>query len=236
MKFIFNVFRNSTEEMQNALICIFIVLVFTLKLTLEFYGTGHELAQYFKGNLLPELTGMIIELIIILLFIDSIRKREDIRKEQATKLVELNGRIDIERRLRSQLRLLTRRLFSEIELDRGYLLKDFLFHADEHQFNQQILTEIESGIAEEIDASAINENLISAAKFELPILLSLASTSSLLSDKHMKDWMTIIYYLKLIAESSVDATKVPKHAINVVRWIKVFDKHTFSQSLFKSEW
>ena len=234
MKFLFNVFRNSTEEMQNALICIFIVLVFILKLTLEFYSTGQALTDYFKGNLLPELTGMIIELIIVLLFIDAIRKREETKKEESTKLAKFNERIDIERRLRSQLRLLTRRLFSEVELSNGYSVKDFIFHANEHQLNIQILTEIENSLTEEIDALAMNENLISAAKFELPILLSLASTSSLLSDKHMKDWMTIIYYLKLVAESSVDSRSVPKDAISVISWIKVFDKHTYNQKLFKS--
>lgn len=234
MKFILNVFRNSTTEMQNALICIFIIQVFILKFTFEFYGTGQELAQYFKGNLLPELTGMVIELIIILLFIDAIRKREDIKKEEESAFAELNRRIDIERRLRSQLRLLTRSLFSEIELDNSFQLKDFLFHADEHSSNNQILTEIEKALAEEIDASAINENLIYAAKFELNILMSLASTSSLLSERHMKAWMTIIYYLKLMSECSEEEIKVPEHAINVVRWIKVFDKHTYSQKLFKS--
>ncbi|MEI8599921.1 hypothetical protein P4S55_24815 [Shewanella sp. PP-Sp27a-2] len=234
MKFLFNVFRNSTVEMQNALICIFITLIFILKLTLEFYGTGQNLAEYFKGNLLPELTGMTIELIIVLLFIDAIRKREEISKDQAIKSADLNQRIELERRLRSQLRLLTRSIFSEVELDSGYLLKDFLFHAVDHEVNRQVLTEIERGLSEEIDTSAINENLINSAKFELPILMSLASTSSLLSDRHMKDWMAIIYYLKLIAESSVEDTKVPEHAINVVRWIKVFDKHTYSQNLFKS--
>jgi hypothetical protein len=234
MKFILNVFRTSTIEMQNALICIFIILVLILKLTLEFYGTGEELAQYFKGNLLPELTGMIIEMIIILLFIDVIRKREEIRKEEALASAELNRRIDIERRLRSQLRLLTRSIFTEVELDSGYIIENFLFHADEQLFNRQVLTEIERGLIEEVDASAINENLINTAKFELPILMSLASTSSLLSDRHMKAWMTIIYYLKLIAESHIEENKVPEYAINVVRWIKLFDKHTYNQDLFKS--
>lgn len=234
MKFLINVFRNSSEEMQNAFVCIFIVLTFILKITLEFYGAEQDLVQYFRGNLLPELTGMMIELIVVLLFIDAIRKREQINKELAIKADDLNRRIDVERRLRSQLRLLTRSIFNEVELDSGYQLKEFLFHAEKHEFNQQILTEIERGLDEDVGTSAINESLISSAKFELPILMSLASTSSFLSDRHMKAWMTIIYYLKRIEESSFEDIKVPEHAINVVRWIKVFDKHTYSQNLFRS--
>ncbi|MEI8592901.1 hypothetical protein [Photobacterium sp. Hal280] len=82
MKSLLEHFANATRHMQNVYIAVSLVSVFLLRVTLSIYSSESEptLTEYAAGNLLPELTGMIIELVVIFFVVDAIQGKERTRK------------------------------------------------------------------------------------------------------------------------------------------------------------
>ena len=229
MKSLFEHFVNATRHMQNVYITVFLTAVVLLKITLSIYTSSTEttLAEYFAGNLLPELSGMIIELVVILFVIDAIQGKELKRREEADRLENLRKQIMLERRLRAQLRFLTRRIFNDVELSGGETGASFLFHAAEHEKNQQTLEEFKSSLEEELHSDLFKENLLEVCLTEQPLILALSPVCSELSDRHVKAWMSIAHYLQQINAGN----NITQNTDKLIAWIAFFDKQTVSQGL-----
>ena len=208
-------FFESSKAMQNIYIFLILAAIFLIKITIEVYPVKLSdgelpLWDYFKGNLLPELSGMIFEVLLFLFVIDVVRSSEALKnekkkeeeallREKEKEKQEFHRKIQIERRLRTQLRVLIRRMFCDYKLSNGVLGCDFLFHARDYLDNQQVFVELSADIAKDGEESYFFEEAAQCASFELDILLSIAQLNATLSDEHMKIWMYIVYFLKQIS-------------------------------------
>ncbi|MGK8675392.1 hypothetical protein [Serratia marcescens] len=229
MKYIFRVLSEASDSIFRIYVCIFIAFVFIIKITFSIYGFDSNplFSSYFSDNLLPEITGMIIEMVLFIFVIDVVRASEAAKQEHNKEMSLQNGKIEIEHRLRSQLRALLRRVFEEVELSDGVTGAKFKFHSSEHDENQSALVLLKEKLTDELGSSSFSENLILAAEFELPMMLSLVSVNAELSGRHLKAWMNIIFYLKQISNDS----NIQENTAKLIDWIAMFDKFSYQQKL-----
>lgn len=166
-------------------------------------------------------------MVLFIFVIDVVRASEAAKQEYNKEMSLKNGKIEIEHRLRSQLRALLRRVFEEVELSDGVTGAKFKFHSSEHDENQSALALLKEKLTDELGSSSFSENLILAAEFELPMMLSLVSVNAELSGRHLKAWMNIIFYLKQISNDS----NIQENTAKLIDWIAMFDKFSYQQKL-----
>ncbi|MUH98168.1 hypothetical protein GNP63_16675 [Aliivibrio fischeri] len=236
---ILRAFFDSSRAMQNVYIGLILLFLSLLRITLEIYptteqnenGITYPLWDYFSGNLLPEISGMVIEVLLFLFVIDVIREFERVklekkaelelkRLEENQKLSELRRKIEIERRLRHQLRVLIRRIFEDVEIIHEETCADFKFHANKYLENQTLFVELMSKVSEETVDSAFYEEAANLAKFELELLMSITQSCTELSSQHMKSWMNILFFLKQLSIGK----EVNESAIKLISNIANFEK------------
>ncbi|MEI8592900.1 hypothetical protein [Photobacterium sp. Hal280] len=133
----------------------------------------------------------------------------------------------LERRLRAQLRFLIRRIFDDVELPNGTMGNTFLFHAAEHEKNQETINEFKNALVDEIHSDTFKENLLEVCLTELPLILALSPVCSELSDRHVKAWMSIAHYIQQINVGN----NIYQNMDRVLAWIAFFDKQTVNQGL-----
>lgn len=217
--------------MQNIYILIFIAIAFILRITLYIYTNESDttLSDYVAGNLLPEITGMLIELVFILVVIEAIKTTETKRREQEEINKSHRKQVMLERRLRAQLRFLLRRIFKNIDLVDGSNISKFFFHASEQQANQYMLNVMKQTLNREEQSELFKVNLLESCQLELSLILALTPVCSGLSDRHVKAWMSIAHYMQQIniENNVIDNTE------KLISWIAFFDKQTASESLIE---
>lgn len=231
MKSVLKYLSNASRQMQNVYIIICLIALFIIRITLSIYTSESEpsLAIYAAGNLLPEISGMIIELFVILFVVEAIQSTErkriaDLKTEESHR-----KRIMLERRLRAQLRFLLKSIFEDIDLPDGSNVSKFLFHAIQHDANQRMINVLKQALYEELKAESFCESLSDTCQLELPLILALTPLCSELSDRHVKAWMSIAHYLqKINCQRNVEQS-----AERLLSWIAFFDKQTHSQKLIE---
>lgn len=215
--------------MQSLYIIVFILAAFLLRTTLYIYTSTSEptLAEYIASNLLPEISGMIIELVLILFVVDAIQNKERKDRENSEASEKKHKQIMLERRLRAQLRFLIRQIFEDVAVYNGTTGKDFLFHAADHLKNQETINNFKKVINEEILSESFRENLKNICLHEQSLILALSPVCSELSDRHVKAWMAIAHYLQKITTGNNSLQNIER----LLSWIAFFDKQTFIQGL-----
>ncbi len=91
---ILRAFFDSSRAMQNVYIGLILLFLSLLRITLEIYptteqnenGITYPLWDYFSGNLLPEISGMVIEVLLFLFVIDVIREFERVKLEKKSRI------------------------------------------------------------------------------------------------------------------------------------------------------
>ncbi len=83
-------FFESSRAMQNIYLFLILAAIVLIKISLDVYpiklSDGRlPLWDYFKGNLLPELSGMIFEVLLFLFVIDVVRSSEALKNEKEKK-------------------------------------------------------------------------------------------------------------------------------------------------------
>ncbi|HIF9230619.1 hypothetical protein [Photobacterium damselae] len=229
MSYLSRLLSEASDAMFKVYIGIFLLVVLIFKTTATFYllDSTTSFLEYFKGNLLPEFTGMIVELMLFIFVIDVLRDSERKNQERLKSEAEHNEKVEIEHRLRHQLRILVRRVFEDVDLDKSNTGANFKFHASEHKENQETLQALKSMLSDELDSNVFADNLVQSALFELPMIMSLASVNSNLSGRHLKAWMAIIFFLKQISEKK----NLKDNTERLIDWIAMFDKFSFQQKL-----
>ncbi|MNE20033.1 hypothetical protein D3C87_1091340 [compost metagenome] len=229
MKPLLEHFANATRNMQSLYIIVFILAAFLLRTTLYIYTSTSEptLAEYIASNLLPEISGMIIELVLILFVVDAIQNKERKDRENSEASEKKHKQIMLERRLRAQLRFLIRQIFEDVAVYNGTTGKDFLFHAADHLKNQETINNFKKVINEEILSESFRENLKNICLHEQSLILALSPVCSELSDRHVKAWMAIAHYLQKITTGNNSLQNIER----LLSWIAFFDKQTFIQGL-----
>jgi hypothetical protein len=158
--------------------------------------------EYFSANLLPELTGMLIELCIILFIVD--------RWQEQNRIQIL---IVKEKRLREYLIFFLRHGFKT--LPRKYRVGNF--YGEEHEQNIEYLDSVfdfikAGGLAtEEIDA------IRGQCDVDLNTFGNLLPVASELTDDHFKAWSRIVYFMVRISKGLGDDLESIKFIITNVK-------------------
>ncbi|EMF8872247.1 hypothetical protein ACR564_004268 [Vibrio vulnificus] len=158
--------------------------------------------EYFSGNLLPELTGMLIELCILLFIVD---------RWQEQNRVQLL--IVKEKRLREYLIFFLRHGFKR--LPRKYRVGNF--YGEEHEQNIEYLDTLfdfikENGLApQEIDA------VRAQCDIDLNTFGNLLPVASELTDEHFKAWSRIVYFMVRISKGLGDDEESIKYIITHIK-------------------
>ena len=229
MKAVIEYLANASRHMQNVYLLVFIAIAFILRITLSIYTSESNptLVEYIAGNLLPEVTGMLIELVLILVVVEAIQSGESKKRKQAELDKIHRKQVMLERRLRAQLRFLLKRIFGDTDLIDGSSISTFLFHASDHEENQHMLSVLKQTLFEEAPSELFRENLHESCQLELSLILALTPVCSGLSDRHVKAWMSIAHYLQQINTKN----DVVQNTDKLLSWIAFFDKQTVSQNL-----
>ncbi|MBU2896483.1 hypothetical protein [Vibrio hepatarius] len=183
----------------------FTIVVFILLLVCIQVGFYiNDSAEYFSENLLPELTGMLFELCIILFIID--------RWQEQNRIQLL---IVKEKRLREYLIFFLRHGFKT--LPRKYRVG--AFYGEEHTQNIEYLDSLfefikENGLAtQEIDA------IKAQCDIELNTFGNLLPVASELTDDHFKAWSRIVFFMVRLSKNLGDDEESIKYIIiNIKRY------------------
>ena len=188
-------------------------LVISLALCL---GIGFICAEtdYFYNNLIPELTGVALELIVILLVFNY--------WQESSKKKKLITR---ERRLREYLLFFLRHNFSGMPSK----LKVGRFYGEDHSKNQETLDQLRLHIKYNGLKSSDLESIIKYCKRDFSTLENLLPVAAELTNEHFKSWSRIVFFVNAIAKNT---TSVEQDVMDIIQNIKRFDNASDSHRLY----
>lgn len=190
-----------TKNPKNSLIGIVVIIVSILYLLLvENYLTT------FIDNVIPELVGVAIELVLIMIALDLIVKKQE--KEKNKK---------IEQRSREYLRFFIINLLKNDSVF-NYALSfepklakyknnrtDFLFLSEEQDFNKSVIEALKKAL-DSVDEKTIEIETINHIRIDLPAFHSMTPVVAQVSGEHLKVWGRIIFFMTLIENNHKDFT------------------------------
>ncbi|WP_460188078.1 hypothetical protein [Thiomicrorhabdus hydrogeniphila] len=181
-----------------------------------FLFTGFTFADagYFYNNLIPELTGIAVELIVILIVFNY--WQESSKKEKL---------ITIERRLREYLIFFLRHNFNNLPPE----LKVGRFYGVDHGKNQETLEQLRLHIKHDGLKSANIETIIKYCKRDCTTLENLLPVAAELTNEHFKSWSRIVFFINNIAKNT---TSVEQDVMDIIQNIKRFDNASTSHKLY----
>jgi len=198
-------------KIDQKLFSIILIVLFFLFLTIGFLGDSNS---YFVGNLTPEITGVCLELLVIIWVFD--------KWQETSKNKKL---ISLERRLREYLIFFLKHSFKTLPKE----LRVGNFFGKDHDKNMTKLNTLfhyisENGLSER-EVMSIQEHCIR----EVSTLENLLPVASELTNDHFKAWCRIVYFVNCIAQSSEPVSKSTK---DIIQNIKKFDSASFNKNLY----
>ncbi|RHG42845.1 hypothetical protein [Escherichia coli] len=176
-----------------------------------YFGDGEG---YFIGSFVPELTGVCLELLIILKVFEVWQQRDEKRKL-----------IKVERRLREFLIF----FLNHTCMDFPPSCRPGRFYGIDYEQNQKALEKLINHIEEK----GLAENLVIQVqmycKSECQIINNLIPVSSELENDHFKSWVRIAYYMNAVANGQEKASVA---MIKILENIKRFDKESHDKKLY----
>lgn len=166
------------------------------------------------GNILPEMIGVLVELLIILVVIDRWQKNE-----------EKNRKIKIERRLREFLIFFLKDNFDSFPSN----CKPGNFYGKDYKQNQIAI----DNLIGYIEINSLDEDSIVAihkyCENEKNIINNLIPVVSELTNDHFKSWVRIAYYM-----NSIDSKKekTSKAVVEILKNIKRYDSESYNKGLY----
>lgn len=191
----------------------FWVLVITL---LVFSTVAYFCAEdgFLIDNLLPEMIGVLVELILIMVFFERWQKSE-----------EKQRKIKIERRLREFLIFFLKDNFDHFPNE----CKPANFYGEEYEKNQKALDNlIENVELNDLDAKTV-KGIKKYCESEKGIFSNLIPVVSELTNDHFKSWVRIAYYMNAIDSEKEEATK---SVVEILKNIKRYDSESFNNGLY----
>lgn len=200
----------SKIESKKKFIIILSVLLFAF-LLIGFLGDS---SAYFIGNLTPEITGVLIELLVILLVFD--KWQENNKREKL---------ISLERRLREFLIFFLKHNFRT--LPQEYRVGRFFGtdHTKNLEEIKKLLKYIKDNGLKESEVISIQEHCTR----ELDTLGNLLPVASELTNEHFKAWCRIVYFVNCIANQK---ESISSATIDILQNIKRFDTASFNRNLY----
>lgn len=191
------------------IICLMLSLM--LFSVVAFFKAGQG---FVVGNIIPELIGVCIELLIIIFVFDAWQKKE-----------ELNRKIKVERRLREFLIFFLKQNFSSYPPS----CQPGNFYGENHEQNQSAIDNLISNI----EMNGLGEDVVlQVQKYcgsEKEIFNNLIPVASDLTNDHFKSWVRISYFMNAIDSKS---EKTSHSVVKILQNIKRFDHESFKNKLY----
>lgn len=191
------------------LLCLLAVLGVCL-----FAGFMYADSGYFFNNLVPELTGVAVELIMILIVFNY--------WQESSKKKKL---ITIERRLREYLIFFLRHNFEDIPPS----LKVGRFYGEDNVKNQKTLERLRLHVKNKGLKSKDLESIINYCKRDFSTFENLLPVASELTNAHFKSWSRIVFFVNNIAKNT---TSVERDVMDIIQNIKRFDNASTEKGLY----
>lgn len=203
--------RSWFTKLDQKTFSVILVSLLILFLGIGFWGDAET---YFVGNLTPEITGVCLELLIIIWVFD--------RWQEANKRRKL---ISLERRLREYLIFFLTHNFKNLPKE----LRVGKFFGRDHDKNIEQLDKL----LRYIKSNGLTENeIISIQKHcerDASTLENLLPVASELTNDHFKAWCRIVYFVNCIANS---AEPVGTSTVDIIQNIKRFDTASYDRKLY----
>lgn len=188
---------------------VFIALIGLSSIAYFFADDG-----FFIGNIIPEIIGVCVELLIIVFVLDAWNKKE-----------EKDKKIKVERRLREFMIFFLKHNFKDFPLD----CQPGDFYGKDHNENQNSLNNLIS----HIDENGLNESIVlkvqSYCENEKEIFNNLIPVASDLTNDHFKSWVRLAYFMNAIVSKN---EKTSYAVIKILQNIKRFDNESFEHGLY----
>ena len=169
---------------------------------------------FFVGNILPEMIGVCIELLIIIFVFDAWQKRD-----------ERDRKIKVERRLREFLIFFLKNNFKSFPQD----CQPENFYGQDHDKNEKII----NNLIQYITVHGLEGQVVLAVQryceSQKEIFNNLIPVSSDLTNDHFKSWVRISYFMNAIVSRNEETT----HAvIKILENIQRFDSESYNNHLY----
>lgn len=191
-----------------------LVLVFLFLGALWLGFTGNKDSSYLVGNLMPELTGVCLELLVIIWIFEYWQE-----KRKKAKLIE------IEQRLREYLIFFLTNSFKDLPKD---LRIGRFFSSD----NKKNIIQLDN-LRDHIKANGLSEDGIISIQnhcsLESSTLDNLLPVASELTRAHFKAWCRIVFYVNNINRQT---GSVSQSTLKIIQYIKKFDGASYNENLF----
>lgn len=180
------------------------------------YGIAH-----YTENLLPEFTGVFIEIFVVLLVFNKWQERE-----------ESKAKIAKEKRLREFLIFIINE-FSNFKS----MPEAFSFYGLSHTENQTVLNRLKSEFnSSDYIPVSFRHSFIQHCKFDIDALTALLPVAADLSEEHFKSWARIVFYIKQSSMLNIsDLNEFKKFDENIAKlldYIRRFDKASFDNKIY----
>lgn len=199
---------------------IFSILIFTTMLILFVIGAFFtpSFKDFLTGNVVPELIGICIELLIIILIFEKWQSNKKHQKD-----------IVHEKRLREYLIFFLKYGLSDLPNE----LKVGKFFGENYIENEK---EIKS-IVNYMSSNKIDADILKSMKEHLLIdksaLENLLEVASTLTDAHFKSWIRIVYFINKLSHTNNNNLKELKSIIiDILQNIKRFDKASYDNHVY----
>ncbi|GHA34288.1 hypothetical protein ACFFLZ_06395 [Photobacterium aphoticum] len=204
---------------ENIIWACFTILVYLL--THGFVNSDY-LMSYYTSSLLPEFTGVFLELLVVLLVVYSWQsKQEKERKKEK------------ERILRKYIIFIMKKFFKFDAIP-----SEFSFYAENHNSNHAVLIKLLNEIESMEDGllnDKIGEEFIKHCNVDIDAITALLPVSSELSNDHFKAWSRIVFYVKKIECLNLDDINEKDFKFFVTKligYIMDFDNATSEHKIF----
>lgn len=200
----------------NIVWCCLLVLVYLVTHGFVKYGLVH-----YTDNLLPEFTGVVFELFVVLLVFNKWQEREEYKQKIAK-----------EKRLREFLIFIINEFANFKSMPEA-----FSFYGLSHTENQTVLNRLKAEFtSEQSTPISFRHSFIQHCKIDIDALTALLPVAADLSEEHFKSWARIVFYVKKSSMLNIrdphDFEKFDEHIVKLLDYIRRFDKASFDNKIY----
>lgn len=190
---------------------VILVFVFIVMSLIAYFKAE---AGFFVDNIIPEMIGVCIELLVIIFVLNKWQKKE-----------EKNKSIKVERRLREFLIFFLKHNFKDFPPS----CQPGNFYGTDHQQNQECIANLISYI----EQNGLKESVVLKVQIycesEKEIFNNLIPVASDLTNDHFKSWVRIAFFMNAISAKS----ETTSHAsVKILQNIKRFDDESHKSGLY----
>lgn len=196
---------------------VLLIVILTNMLTYGFVQSG---VDFFSNSLLPELVGVCVELLIILILFDFWQRSEERKKLES-----------IERRLREILNFFITKNFISYPAES----RPVGFYGANFEDNQIKIDELINIISSKDLSEDEMVNFPEYCVRESYVVNNLLPVAAELTNEHFKSWVRVVYYMNVLSRESnndPDKVNIQEAIVHILKNIKRFDKASHDSKIY----